>query len=258
VRLPVVPGHACRHRTGRPPWRSGWRHLVVGQSHRPAIVARNDRAFPGKLSQDLVRVLHAGPSHPGAGPSSTVNSPSISLAIAVIPPRTGRMIFARAMAVPNSAYKMARRTADGRHGVVIAVCCVVPARRYVRMVQPGALTAPSVWRLPRYRRREPAYLHATGDWTYQASTGVTAERVQRARPKARSCPARWPGTVSDRDCQPAAPARLPGTGSYRRSCPRCGASPPGSRPLPWRARLSWSSPGRPRSTGWHEHLAELG
>jgi hypothetical protein len=95
---------AVRPTTTRPPWRSGWRHLVVGQSHRPAIVARNDRAFPGKLSQDLVRVLHAGPGHPGAGPSSTVNPPSISLAIAVIPPRTGRMIFARATAVPNSAY----------------------------------------------------------------------------------------------------------------------------------------------------------
>ena len=153
-----------------------------------------------------------------------------------------------------------RRSAGDRHGVVIAACYVVPARRYARVVQPGALTAPSVWRLSRYRRREPAqHPLATGDGTYQVSTWVAAERVRRARPKARSCPARSPGTVSHRDCQPPAPARLPGTGRYRRSCPRCGTSPRGSRPLlPLRARLSWSPPGRPRPTGWHEHPAKLG
>jgi len=143
-----------------------------------------------------------------------------------------------------------RRTAQDRHGVVIAACCVVPARRDLHVVQPGALTAPSVWRLQRYRRREPArHPHATGDGMYQASTRVAAERVRRARPKARSCPARLPGTVSNRDCRPPALARLPGTGRYRRSCPRCGTRPAGLRPLPLQARLCWSSPGRPRPTG---------
>ncbi len=39
--------------------------------------------------------------------------------------------------------QLARRTANDRHGVVIAACRVVPARRYLHVVQPGALTAPS-------------------------------------------------------------------------------------------------------------------
>jgi hypothetical protein len=33
--------------------------------------------------------------------------------------------------------QLARRTAKDRHAVVIAACCVVPARRYVHVVQPG-------------------------------------------------------------------------------------------------------------------------
>lgn len=43
-------------------------YLVAGESHRRAIVARNDRSFSDKLLvQDLVRVLHTGLGHPGPG-----------------------------------------------------------------------------------------------------------------------------------------------------------------------------------------------
>ena len=41
-------------------------YLVAGESHGPAVVARNDCSFPDKLlAQDFVRVLGTGPGNPG-------------------------------------------------------------------------------------------------------------------------------------------------------------------------------------------------
>jgi hypothetical protein len=114
---------------------------------------------------------------------------------------------------------------------------------------------------PRSCCREPAQdRHATGDRLAQASDRVTAECARRAQQKARSCPARPPGTASLTSVRPAAltwpPSVRPagpvwpvGTASRRRSCPSCRTSPPGLRPLRSRARPSWSPSGLPRATG---------
>jgi indolepyruvate decarboxylase len=49
-----------------------------------------------------------------------------------------RLVFIEAVTGKESCIQLAGRTAEDRHSVVIAVCYVVPARRYVRVVQPGA------------------------------------------------------------------------------------------------------------------------
>jgi hypothetical protein len=62
------------------------KHLVTGESHGRAAGLRNEGTVASELVvQRLVRVLGPGPGRPGVRAFSTVNSPSISLALAVIP-----------------------------------------------------------------------------------------------------------------------------------------------------------------------------
>ena len=131
-----------------------------------------------------------------------------------------------------------RRTAKDRHGVVIAACCVVPARRYLHVVQPGALQHPACGVSSDTVTGTRASSARHWRWDVPGQHPGAAERVRRARPKARSCP-HAARTVSTAIVAPAL-ARLPAPDAIGdRSALRNKPAP--VRPLR-RGSALWSSP----------------